>query len=152
MEIWLQQMIQSLPEMWKGQVERQMRDGTLISFAGSGESGAGTSGEEGKSVKHKLVGGLLSDPAWRGTVCVPDPEGGPKWRVSLPQRLPAEALLKASLLNGAAFALADRRARSSEEFTETIVLDYSGLDEAEIREGLRRIGEALTEFTARLED
>ncbi|WP_435921853.1 hypothetical protein [Paenibacillus sp. DYY-L-2] len=152
MEIWLRQMIQSLPEMWKGKVERQMHEGSLISFAGSGERGAGTPGEEGKSGKHKLVGGLLSDRAWRGTVCVPDPEGGSKWRVSLPQGLPAEALLKAALLNGAAFALADRRGRGSEQPTETIVLDYSCLDEAEIREGLRRIGEALSEFTARLED
>lgn len=152
MEIWLQQMIRGLPEMWKGQVERQMRDGSLISFAGSGVSGAVTPGDEGKSGKHKLVGGLLTDPAWRGTVCVPDPEGGSKWRVSLPQGLPAEALLKASLLNGAAFALADRSGRGSEELAETILLDYSSLDEAEIQEGLRRIGEALAEFTARFED
>lgn len=153
MEKWLQRVIFGLPEAWKKQVERQIREGAFISFAGSEGREEGRLGDARNSAAMTaLIGELLAaDSAWEGTACAPSPEGEPLVRISLPLGLPAEALLKATLLKGAAFAFAPPRGQADEEGSEAILLDCSSLDEMRIREGLRRIGEALAEFSARLE-
>lgn len=173
--MWLKRLIQQLPAEWKGEVERYQRQGTFISLTGAAEpSLESQDAKEGRTPLQAVVAGenenkrrlmidLLDDPVWQGVQYCESERGedGYLW-LSLPSGLNAEALLRASLLKGAAFVPGSLRFDAEEEPDDSagiiqpdpgvIGLCYASLEEAAIREGMARIAEALSEFTGRSAD
>lgn len=163
MELWLGEMIRSLPAGLKNEVDGYLDEGTFISFAGQVTVGEASDSENGIEQKGRAgkeaIQDMLKQPAWKETEWQIHQNGNYVTFV-LPPGLHAESLLKASLLKGAAFwpgsvleknegkdGPAIELVRDPEVFTVV----FGGHDASAIRTGLDRIAEALSEFTARFE-
>lgn len=102
------------------------------------------------AARRRLTLGLMSEPAWEGTG-VSDPGGGLFLWVRLPEGLCPEALLRATLLQGVAF-VPGGRCYAGEPDCNAIRLTFAAHGEAQLRQGMAVIGEAITAFTARAAD
>lgn len=140
MEQWLEEFMSGWPAEQKREVAEHLEEGRFISFT-DGRSSIST--EENildwapaweKEDERRLL--LLKDEAERKSL--------PAVRLKLPSGLQPSVLRKAVLLRGVAVG-------SESEREDVILLQFESLSPEQIAEGLERLEEEISSFTARYE-
>lgn len=139
MKQWLEKSLSGWPVEQRREVEEHLKGGRFISFV----NGRGDSDPE-EAIQEWPLWGKEDD---RGLLRLKDEAEGNALtavRLKLPDMLHPSALQKAALLRGVAFDI-------ESDSADTILLRFKGLSQKEISEGLERLEEEISSFTARYE-